>query len=88
MCLRVGQIDVLAAARDQADKPFARLHVGGADGFLAQAFGSEKLERSVGQPHIDRAHLRDHIRRDQADDTVQARFDVLQLGLPDARPVP
>jgi hypothetical protein len=84
MALRVGQVDRLAAARDQADEALAGFQMGVANGFLAQAFGGEQLHRAVLQAHIDGAYLRDHSGGDQAHDPVQPRRDFFGLGLLDA----
>ena len=71
MRLRVRQVDGVGLARDQADQALVDPHHGLVDGFLVQALGGVKLERAVHAQHIDRAHLRDHVRGDQDDDLVE-----------------
>ena len=71
MTLRIGQVNELAAARNEADKALARLEVGVVNGFFAQAFGGEQLQRAVAQPYIDRAHFSDHVGGNQAHNTVE-----------------
>ena len=58
-----------------------------------QALGGIELEHVVGAQHIDRAHLRDHVGRDEGDHLVEPllgadrlRHDLAELPQEHARP--
>ena len=72
MGLRVGQVDRVGLARDQADQAFVLPQHGLVDGLALEAFGGVQLERAVDAQHVDGADLRHHVGGDQHDDLVEA----------------
>jgi hypothetical protein len=68
--------------RDQADEAFIRAHAGDVDRVAVQTLGCKQFEGVVIAHHVDRAHLGDHVRRDEDDDPVEAllRADRLRHG--------
>ena len=72
MRLRVGQVDRVRLAGDEADQALVRAHHGLVDGLPVQTLGGVELERAVDAQHVDRAHLRHHVGGDQHHDLVEA----------------
>ncbi len=72
MRLRVGQVDGVRLARDEADEAFVGAHHGAVDGFPVEALGGVEFKRAVDPQHVDGAHLRHHVGGDQHHDLVEA----------------
>ena len=76
---RVGKVHRRCGFGDEADQALALLHAGGMDGGAVEAFGGEQLQRVVGAPQIDRAHLGHHVGGDDGYELVEARLRALLL---------
>ena len=72
MRLRVGKIERLRRCGDRADEALPHLQLRQMDGVLVQTFGGIEFENAIGAQHVDRAHFRDHVLRDLANDPVKA----------------
>ena len=72
MRLRVGQVDGVRLAGDQADEAFVGAQHGLVDGFALEAFGGVEFERAVDAQHVARADFRHHVGGDQHHNLVEA----------------
>ena len=72
MRLGVGEIDRAGFARHQPDQAFVGAHHGLVHRLLIEALGGVELERRIDPQHVDGAHLRHHVGRDQDHDFVKA----------------
>ena len=70
--LRLGQVDGVRLAGDEADEAFVGAQHGVVHGLAVEAFGRVKLERAVDAQHVDGTDLRHHVGGDQHDDLVEA----------------
>ncbi len=77
---RVGERQRAAQAHDLAHQPFALLHAGDVHRARVQAFGGEQLHLARGAAQIDRADLRHHGARDDADHLVQLGLSRVRAG--------
>ena len=93
MRLRVGEVQRARLSRDRADQAAADGERRPVHRARLQAFGGIELEHVVGAQHIDGAHLRDHVGRDERDHLVEPllgadrlRHDLAELPQEHARP--
>ena len=71
VCLRIGQRQRARGGCNQSDQALSDAQSRAMDGFRPQPLGSKKLEHLAGAHRVDRRDLGDHLRGDNADDTVQ-----------------
>ena len=80
MRLRVGQrLSGRAAGGNRADKALPNLQLRQMDGGRVQTFGGIEFEHAIGAQHIERAHFRDHVLRDLANNPVKALLRLKRL---------
>ena len=91
--LRVGEVQRARLCRDGADQSATDRESRPVHRARLQALGGVKLEHVVSAQHIDGAHLRDHVGRDQRDHLVEPllspdrlRHDLAELPQEHARP--
>jgi hypothetical protein len=70
--LRLGQVDRIGFAGDEADQALVLAQHGLVDRLVLEAFGGVQLERAVDAQHVDGADLRHHVGGNQHDNLVQA----------------
>ena len=80
MALRVGQVQRVGFAGDEADEAFVGLQHRLVHGLAVQTFGGVEFQRAVMAQHVGGAHLGDHVGGDQHDDLVEPllRRDLLR----------
>ena len=69
--LRLGQVDGIGFACDQADQAFILPQHGLVDRLALEALGGVQLKRAVDPQHVDGADLRHHVGGNQHDDLVE-----------------
>ena len=72
MMLRVGQVERLRVAGDQADEALVLAQHGDVHRLGVEALGGVQLERAVDPQHVERADFRHHVGGDQHHDLVEA----------------